>query len=197
MATDLIPSSPPIDLIADSLTGLLAVAFPRSRALRYPLAVELAHAASRYSESIIGTVPYHLAAFGRTQDQAARAFAIVKALQGQKAEFFARGQHIEHTNMLVRVLECYLKSCACADPKAHCVRVIGDPHDYSGSGSSISAHDFPAKPLYYWPCALMLSWNTPKLQCPHPSSSEDQLQARAVAIGCDICPNFRATLNLV
>ncbi|MGB8422223.1 hypothetical protein [Paraburkholderia sp.] len=193
MAADLVPSSPPVDLIADSLVGLLAVAFPRSRALRYPLAVELARAAAKYSESTIGGTPYHLAAFGRTQDQAARAFAIVRALRGQKAEYFARGQQLDDVARVQRVLGCYLKACACADPKAHCHRIIGDPFSTDGIESAISRHS-ARPPLYVWPCTFMLDWNTPRIQLDHPATPQAQVQARAVAIGCDICPNFSPSL---
>lgn len=193
MAADLVTSTNPVDLIADSLAGLLAVAFPRSRAQRYPMAVELARAAAHYSESAIGGTLYHVAAFGRTQDQAARAFAIVRALRGQKAEYFARGQQLADVARVQRVLACYLKSCACDDPKAHCQRVVGDPFSADGIESSISRHN-ARPPLYIWPCTFMLDWNTPRIQRDHPAAPEAQLQARAVEIGCDICPNFSPAL---
>lgn len=195
--SDLVSVAGPLDLIADSLDGILAVAFPKSRALRYPMAVELARAADKSAETTLGKSVWHLAAFGRTQEQAARALAIAQALRGQKAEYFARGERLKDTRGLERVLQCYLRSCDCADPAAHCVRVIGDPFSYDGqSAGSISTFS-TTKPLYYWPCAFMLSWNTPKLQCPHPASPDDQLQARAVALGCHVCPNFRPELKRV
>jgi hypothetical protein len=197
MTADLVPSSGPVDLVADSLDGLVAVAFPRSRALRYQLAVDLARTASRYSESTLGTVPYHLAAFGRTQEQAARAFSMLEALRGQKAEYFVRGQQLKNVGRLRHVLECFTKACACNDPAAHCVTVIGDPFSYDGSSSGTISTFSTRKPLYYWPCSLMLTWATPKLQCPHPSTPEDQLQARAVESCCDLCPNFKPIIKPV
>lgn len=193
MAADLIPQS--VDLIADSLSGLLAVVFPRSRAIRYPLAVQLAQSASKYSETALGGVPWHLAAFARDQTQAALAMAIIRALAGQKADYFVRGVQVKQPVQLARVLECYLQACACADTSAHCVRVIGDPYTYDGTSPSLSAYNRQREPLYHWPCAFMLRWNTPALQHPHPSTPVDQIQARAVTLGCDACPLFRAELK--
>lgn len=195
MAADIVPQ--PVDLIADSLGGLLAIAFPRSRAVRYPLAVEIARGAAKYSESLVGNAPYHLAAFERTSEQIARARALLDALQGQKAEYFVRGQQLPHAGRLRRVLECFAKASACNDPAAHCVCVIGDPFSYDGSSDASISKTSTRKPLYYWPCSLMLTWATPKLQCPHPASPADQVQARAVESCCDLCPNFRPDLNPV
>ncbi|WP_154586149.1 hypothetical protein [Burkholderia pseudomallei] len=194
MTTALIKGSEPIDVISASMDALLAVAFPRSRAIRYPLAVELSQQATRYTRTTTTSGEYHIAVFARSREQAARALAVTRALDGQKAEYFSRGKQITDLRRLSLIIDCFLRSCECTDPAAHCLRVIGNPFSEDGSGASISMYGSPRLPLYLWPCTFMLSWNTPQLQRQHPSRPEDQLQARAVAAGCDICPNFKPVL---
>jgi hypothetical protein len=188
-------ANPEVDLLADSIGALLAVAFPKNRSPHFPIALQLAAGASKYCARHVSGIEFHFAVFARTQIDAARAVALLKLIKQVKGvQTFVDGRHIVDLYRLQSVLSCYLQSCACADPRAHCQSTIPNPIAQPGAERSISRYDH-SRPLYVWPCALMLRWNTDKLQAAHPASLEDQLQARAVAVGCHVCPNFRPELT--
>jgi hypothetical protein len=185
---------PHVDLLADSIGALLAVAFPKNRSPHFPIALQLAAGASKYCAHHVSGIEYHFAVFARTHVDAARAVALLKLIKSIKGvQTFVDGRHVVDLYRLQTVIDCYLQSCACADPRAHCHSTIPNPIAQPGEECSISRFD-RGRPMYVWPCALMLRWNTDKLQAAHPSSIEDQLQARAVAVGCHVCPNFRPEL---
>lgn len=188
-------ANPEVDLLADSIGSLLAVAFPKNRSVQYPVALQLAAGASKYSARQVAGIEFHFAVFARTQLDAARAVALLKLIKSIKGvQTFVDGRHVVDLYRLQTVIDCYLRSCACADPRAHCCTTIPNPIAQPGAECAISRFS-TGRSLYMWPCALMLRWNTEKLQAAHPASIEDQLQARAVAVGCHVCPNFRPELT--
>jgi hypothetical protein len=187
-----------------SLEGLLAVVLPSSRSTAFPAALALAQSASHYAQQTAGKLVYHLAGFGRSQGQAARALELLRLVRSLKGfQLFVRGALYADAWRVAKVLECYLQSCAAADPRAHCVMMVDERELYEGPPMSmaihIHAHSRPAPPPgLQWvndigrlpfPCRYLKHYGF-RLQRGHPSSEADQIQAAAVREGCDWCPNF-------
>ena len=87
MARELVRS---VDPIADSLGHLLVVSLPKSTSQLYPLAANIAEGATKHTTIEVDRKPVHLAAFGRSRDEAARALALMGYVSGWKtAQVFA------------------------------------------------------------------------------------------------------------
>jgi hypothetical protein len=187
-----IPEASPVDLIRDSIEQVLAVSFPKSKAAGYAPALNLAQQADKYEEVELSGSLFHYAVFGRSKEQVGRALALTRYLQGVKAtQFYARGQLILERNRIEDVLSCFMEANACNDHRAHCNKVITDPFIRAeASGLSFDLGDMRPTASYLLPCAFLTRYGAVALHNKHPASPEDQLQARAVKLGCDWCPNF-------
>jgi hypothetical protein len=196
-------------LIDWSLTGRVAMIFPRSRAANFPAALAIARQASQYAEHPISGVPHHWAGFGRSREQVARAIALINLVRGIKGfQVFAGGVRADWARVL-RVLECYLQSCSCTDWRAHC-HVVVDGHRLESPGggvrdtlpSQIVTHSLrpaPGDGLSWaasaeretFPCRYLLQRHF-HYQPGHPAERGAQVQAAAVREGCAWCPNLNA-----
>lgn len=183
-----------------SLSGCVAVAFPKSKASGYAGAVQIARQAAHYVEGDIGGTLMHFAGFGREREQVARALGCIQQLAGIKGlQVYAGGAMLQERYRAETVLQCYLQASGCRDPRAHCcvsvdagtmwqlgpaMRAVGIGR-FSGVGPS------PVGRVIV-PCRLLVTRGV-RYQTDHPSSEADQLQAAAVREGCDWCPNFPTT----
>lgn len=192
-------------LVDWSLGGLLAVVLPKTRSASYPAALALAQSADLYAEQQNGKAVYHLAGFGRSQGQAARALELLRLVRSIKGfQLFVRGALYADAWRAVKVLECYLQSCAATDHRAHCVVMLDEREVYEGMASSvrttfiISPSPAPPSGLEWvetigrieFPCRMLQSYGF-RLQRGHPSSEADQITAGAARIGCGWCPNLQ------
>lgn len=155
---------------------VLGVMFPESRAARFPATLAMCEGATQYWTVPLGSVTYHCAVFDPSPEQMARALAVVNnALSGM--QFFARGLPLVDAFELHNTLKCFVQSLSCADKRAHCYSVV--------------TRD---RLEYLFPCKRITE-RSPSLPIDraHPSHVFDQIQAKAVAMCCDWCPNFDAT----
>ncbi|MHB8067697.1 MAG: hypothetical protein ACYDIC_07335 [Desulfobaccales bacterium] len=185
-----------VDLIEDSLSHLLTLCFAKSSAFTYSIAVHLAKSAEKYDETYIGKTLLHMAAFGKNREDAARAMTLIGYIRGWKAtKIFAGGKIIQDVYRSLSVLRCYIESLACNDWTAHCFMVIDDPYSQLPSQlitiitlNEIEKPNLPKKDKFIFPCAFLKQYF--RFQIGHPASPENQLQAKAIEIGCDWCPRF-------
>jgi len=195
--------SPQVDLISDSLDHLLALSFAKSSSPSYFLAVNVTKSAAKYQEMRIGRTLVHLAAFAKTQEQAAWALTVIKYVGTWKAtQVFTAGRLVEWPWRAVAVIECFLEASSCNDRTAHCHKVIMDPYRTLGEvrlPMSISIDLNGDRKLrselvdhYRFPCRYLLEHGRFRFQTSHPATPEDQIQAAAVKTGCAWCPCFDA-----
>ena len=201
----LVVNTPQIDLLKESALHLIAVSFPKSRAASYQASVNIAKQAMLYNEMEIGGETFHHAVFGRDAEDASRAYSLVKYLESLKGvQIFAGGKIIQNPVRVGSVLSCYLEAIACNDWKAHCFQVIDSPYkgtptemdeafkDALNISSMIGAAPKP-RIKYLYPCTFIYRFDRLPIIADHPSSPENQIQARAIEQGCDWCPKFDQT----
>ncbi|MEI9449201.1 hypothetical protein V8T50_24350, partial [Vibrio parahaemolyticus] len=191
-----------IDPFSESFAYLLVVVFSKSNSKNFPLALNIARGADKFAEtSIDGKITYSVC-FGGNQVDAARAIAFLDyAASWKGVQIFSRGKLVPSSYHVVEVINCYLKSQSCRDSKAHCQTVIDDPFNVEiekigGLSLSIRITDEPTITQeieidrYVFPCKHL--YHRFRFQLDHPACTEDQIQAKAVDLGCDWCPNFDA-----
>jgi hypothetical protein len=203
-STSLVPTSSaitPFDPFVVSTESLLVVAFPKSNSKNFPFALALAQSAAKYAFFSFMGKDMHMAAFSRTEADAGRAVAVLSYISNWKgALIFSRGKMLQSSYQIAGVVDCYLKSCACKDYRAHCHRIIDDPSlekSYNTSMSfTISLVERPRMTKtvfidrYSFPCKYLFPYF--HVQRDHPSRIEDQIQAAGAQQSCHICPNFNA-----
>lgn len=193
-----------------SLDGLMAIVLPKSRSTAYPAALALAQAADHYIEQAAGKQVYHLAGFGRSHAQAARALELLRLARPLKGvQVFMRGALHVDLWQLDKVLKCYLQACAATDPRAHCMVVVDEPTVVAVGGGVrepvVRPIDVPRldaigdwlarQPKWQeprrlvFPCRHLLHRNF-RFQPDHPAGRAAEIQAAAVREGCDWCPFF-------
>lgn len=188
---------PTIDLIKDSLANLLGVSFGKSSSPSYPLAVSVAQGAKMYEELKLGSNIVHMAIFEKNRDGAARAMSLLQYISEWKAtQIYGGGKLLQNYYRISEVLRCYLAATACDDRRAHCHKVIDDPHykppRVTGFTVSFEPNYETRKVIvdrYIFPCSL-LNQHISHKPIEHPSNPIHQIQAAAVNESCDICPYF-------
>lgn len=202
-----------VDLIADSLSHPLVVAFSKSSSPNYGAAVSLAQLASKYCENKVGNSVMHMAAFAADRVQMSRALALLRYIKGLRStQLYAGGKLLHSALRTEEVTNCYLTACACNDWRAHCHRYVRNPFAggderirWTGSDMQMptisTALGFPKlinhKPekfsQYRFPCKFLVRFGEIhfKLDAGSPVSATNQIQAMAVEQDCAWCPNFR------
>lgn len=192
-----------IDMVAASLEYSLIVQFGKSPSRYYKMAVSVAQSANLHEVVKLGGDTFHLAAFGKTRQDVARAATLLQYVARWKTtQVCGGGKILLDVTRTEDVLRCYLKASACKDWKAHCHQVIDDPYfnrkayDIQGLGAKMATN-----PLRMWneivideyifPCNFLVPYFTRKSD-KHPSDPIHQVEAEAVDIGCDWCPYFDA-----
>lgn len=194
-----------VDLIADSLSHPLAVAFSKTSSPNYGAAVELAMLGSKYAKLDLGNSVVHLAAFAADRVHMSRALALLRYIKGWKgAQLYAAGKLLYSAHSTERAINCYLTAESCNDYRAHCHQVIGNPFaDIEERAARVSAcvtigglldakrggfgeYMLPCRNLVYAGEVHFRLGRSPEV------SLADQLQAFAVSKDCAWCPNFKA-----
>lgn len=156
------------DLALASVQALVAISFVRSSAMTYQPAVEIARQAMQYDELSIGRSLVHCAVFGRSKDEAARAYSCLRYVARQKGTTcYAGGQIVQNKNFVSSTLQCYLNACACSDPAAYCCYMHQD---------------------IIVPCQQLRHWF--HFDSRLPSCAAAQLEAAAIRRGVNWCPAF-------
>lgn len=178
--------------------------FLKSTSPSYPMAVSISRGALSCDDILISKKIMHLVVFDRSREDAARARALLQCVAGWKGvQVYAGGKFLQNPWIVSHILDCFLEATACSDWQAHCHKVIDDPFvkvvENRGFSMSIYLQIDKAQPpnlreaiqigRYVFPCTLLLSQF--HFQVDHPSKPEAQIQAGAVKIGCDWCPNFQ------
>ena len=190
----------PVDPFAESSQRMALVAFPKSTSKRFPFALSIAQQASRFEIAEMDGARMHVAYFTPGEREAKIAVALLSEISDWKGVMlYSKGQRVKGLWNFVDILNCYLKSCRCTDPSAHCFVMIDDPKFVPvksfGMTFSISTEPVATKPVevdrYVFPCSRLHP--SMKFQHDHPSSLQDQIQAAAVRESCHLCPRFDPT----
>ncbi len=187
-----------LDPFRESIDALVVIVFPKADSPHLPFVLSIAQQASRFALTDIGGKGMYVAAFAKEQSDAGRALAVLQRVAGWKGvSVFVRGRMLKLDYNVGLMLDCYLGSCACRDPRAHCQRVIDDPsHEPPGAAShrhvslrreSMSQREIQVK-RYIFPCQKLLTQM--RFEPDHPSSYADQIQAAGVTHMCGRCPRF-------
>lgn len=187
-----------VDLISDSISHPLAVAFVKSSSPNYGAAVELAKTANKYAESAVGRSIIHMAVFSGDRVQMSRALALVRFIKGIKsAQIYAGGKLLISSHKTEEVINCFLTASACNDWRAHCHKIIDDAFmdDRRNGGAMIDLDVFSSrKPnRYLLPCRYLAGYSGTSivLERDYVAKPVDQVQALAVRNDCAWCPNFK------
>jgi hypothetical protein len=193
-----------VDLIADSLSHPLAIAFSKTSSPNYGAAVELAMLGSKYAELALGKSILHLAAFAADRLHMSRALALLRYIKSWKStQIYAAGKLLYSAHSTEQAINCYLTAAACNDYRAHCHQVISNPFADSddrielaptgviiGNAAGTKRTRFGE---YMLPCRNLTYAGAIyfRLDRSHDVSSADQIQAVAVSKDCAWCPNFK------
>lgn len=198
-----------IDIIGQSFEAIMVMTFPKSRGSSYEAVANFAAQADQHECVPMDKAEYHIAAFGRTERQAALALAILMAYSSKNAlQIISNGKFLPDHYKVQRALQCYIESCSCADHRAHCTEMVHRSHlvlnnlsapfdkeleftlemDLSRKRDSGTDGD-----VVTFPCRFVRERGF-KFQPRHPASDADQIQAFAVREGCNWCPNFEKEL---
>lgn len=179
-----------------SIGKLLVIAFPKSTSKNLPMAVTLAERSESFLMANIGEIPMHIAGFMANERDIRIALALLDFVSGWKGTLiFSNGLLVKSHYEITEVLNCYLQSCLCKDPRAHCFVLVDDPEFTPTRRSfsfSIAIGETTTKRVtvkrYTFPCAFL--HRSMKFQVGHPSNFQDQIQAAGVRANCHLCPRF-------
>lgn len=173
------------------------VAFPKSTSKGFPMALATAQQATEFRFVESGGLLMHVAYFAPTERDAKLAIDLLAQAGGWKGVLvYSKGRPVKERWAFIGMLECYLESCDCVDPDAHCCVVIDDPHfvPVKSFSMTITLGEATTKPVevdrYLFPCSRL--WPSMRFQPDHPSSLQNQVQAAGVKSGCYACPRFDA-----
>ena len=194
MATKTKLALPPLDVIEKLLSYPVVIVFPHTRHFGVRDSLAQAGHASVYAVGEYGNGKHHLLGFASMNDQLSEIMVFVDLLAGiQGVKFYFNRLLLNKNGYEVKhVVNCYIQSQKCTDWRAHCHRIIriesDEPISKKWSGSNTDR--------FITPCHIAVNYNRTYISAKHPSSLKDQLQAAAVAAGCDWCPNFDAAAFL-
>lgn len=178
-----------IDLIADSITHPLAVAFGKSSSTNYMAAVDAAKRGIKYGEMTNGKSVVHMAVFSADRVQLSCALHLIGYIKGLKStRIFSGGRMLIGAGNLENVIGCYLQSQSCNNWRAHCHEIITDwPNYFDYLESEEQKYD-----KYLVPCNRLLRSGGRRsiIKDISGTSAAERLQAIAVEKGCEWCPNF-------
>ena len=185
--------------IALSRDCFLVVVFTNVKSPNYDHAVSVAQGAEHYATTAVGKSVFHIAAFGKSQDQVGRLLALLGLIANwTTVQYFSRGRALITRNERNRaddVAQCYHSALSCNDYKAHCHvvtdRVFKDRRSQAAKmriDLNQILSDVKESPRYVVPCRLISGY--PWIDTDHPSTWENQLQAAAVERGAHVCPYF-------
>jgi hypothetical protein len=212
-----IPTSSPIQPYQIDDDILVTAAFPKSVSKNFSAALNLAQNANRFCVIDIEGKPYHLAAFGNTQQQTdVCGFLIDIISQWKGVHFYVKKRHVSNYYAIKSVLECYQNSMRCASPQSYCHTIkedfsineivsndeIKDVSNKKSIGFSLSIADVfsslnPKKTnqndnQWLHPCRKIVDYYNDRIDLRLPFTPQEQMQVLAVKHDCEWCPNFNA-----
>ncbi len=184
-------------MLEASFSGIIAVAFAKSRGIAYDAAINFARQAQRFETAMIGDTQYNFASFGKTPNQVAIAISLLETLHGKTGvQVMAAGRRLAHAGVAIPALQCYLTSADLSDPRAHCTMIVPVERlrpDYEPKRAIFELNLFEEKPaieITSFPCRHLLNRGF-KFQPGHPSTDAAQIEAAAAREGCGWCPNLK------
>lgn len=190
-------------MIVRSTNSNFTIAFPKSKSRNFPAALSLAKLADEFEEKVDGKAVYYVSVFSVNQKNCSLLIALLDlAIDWKGVHIFLNGRPLNRSRHLTEMLKCYRDSLRVKDHKAYCFEIkesLGSPSYGSMvfeiriiNGNKLSNKEDDAKPTQWvYPCKK-LSNVARFLNKLHPASLQNQLQAQAVEVGCDLCPNFNA-----
>lgn len=195
-----------IDPFDSSLDYLLIIVFSKSSSKNFSLVLSAANGAKKLLKTNIGGLETYFVCFGKDRIDTERAITILDYVYNWKGiQVFSKGRLLKDLYRVKDVLNCYLNSIICRDYKAHCFTIIDDPFSEIKRGLTLTIPikiNIPTNKnipqlkkrneikRFSFPCTYVFPYT--RFQKDHPSKAEDQIQASAVAMCCDWCPNFNA-----
>jgi hypothetical protein len=204
-----------VDLIHQANQFVLAILFTKSKSSVYPLALNVAKAASLYQEMELEGHVFHVAFFSAEFDAMKRALSLLNfARRIAHTQVYGRGQLITNPFRAASVIECYINSLKPADHRAHCFATkryrdagekknllqgpVGKMLDIDlidiniklDGDSHIEGDDYGAT-SFVIPCSYITKFADFRLSSLVPASFVDQIKAAGAKCDCDWCPNFR------
>ncbi|WP_407058828.1 hypothetical protein ACJBUE_12650 [Ralstonia syzygii subsp. celebesensis] len=170
----------------------LKVTFATSTSLLFPAALEIAAQAAEFTEEPVGKIKRYRAVFGRTPEQAELAVALLQHLDNIKGVLVHAGGRLGvNQDAVIATLGCFIASEAGGGIEAYCHRLVDAPPARRETEQPIEIVplDDRPPPQVTYPCTKLLATGF----MPQPErqvTAADQIQAEAVRIGCDWCPNF-------
>ncbi|GEA64900.1 hypothetical protein QUG64_04060 [Acinetobacter lwoffii] len=191
-------------MIVRSLNSNFTIAFPKSKSRNFPAALSLAKLADEFEEKIDGKAVYYISTFSINQKNCSLLIALLDlAIDWKGVHIFLDGKPLNRSRYLAEMLRCYRNSFRVKDHKAYCFEIkedLGSPNYGSmifelriiNENDTLLSKESDKKPTQWiYPCK-QLSGAARFLNKCHPASLQDQLQAKAVEVSCDLCPNFNA-----
>ncbi|TAN40763.1 MAG: hypothetical protein EPN22_16830 [Nitrospirae bacterium] len=192
----------PFDPCELSKKWLIVAMFLQSSSSNYKEAVSISGSCSYFQQIIIEGKQINLVGFGKSHKEISKFTTLQGLIGGWKGtSYFAGGRPITDAYACIKTLNCFLLSLFCRKHEAYCWDIIEHPFyredKYSVGGMVITLNlqekeikEQPFKiPLLPRPCKQL---EITYLSKHHPSKIIDQVQARAVELNVDWCPNFNA-----
>lgn len=202
------------DLIQQANQFVLAILFPSSKSAVFPLALNLAKAASSYQLINLHDHEFHVAFFAADIEAMKRALSLLSfAKRIAHTQVYGRGQLITNPYSAASVIECYMNSLKPSDHRAHChivkhFRMDSSVPMLSSPGAAIPeidhvdieiklGEDFHINvdsfdyPGFVVPCGYVAKYADFKLSPDMAVTLEDQMKAAGARSSCDWCPNFK------
>lgn len=193
-----IPRGASADLIQQASQFVLAVLFPKSKSAVYPLALNIAKAASLYQEVELEGRTFHVAFFAADIDAMKQALALLTfACRITHTKIYGRGQLITNPFRAVSVIECYMNSLKPDDHRAHChvvkwYRVAVSRACVPALAPAVMLDGTPYEAgNFVIPCEYITRFADFKLGALPEVPFVDQIKAAGAKCSCDWCPNFR------
>ena len=187
----------PFDPNNESKNYLAIIVFYKAKSQYYESALMIARSVKSYETLQEESV--HILRFNKDLNDATKLLGLLNILgnwKGSTKMYFAGGRLINPLK-IKEVISCYLDSLSCLDFKAHCCNVEQYPFDRVGYynyfcvASRILNKKDETMRLFLNPCKKLVLCGLIK---DHPSSLNEQIQARAVASSVDWCPRFNIDL---
>lgn len=203
-----------VDLIQQANQFVLAILFPNSKSAVFPLALNLAKAASSYQPINMHGHEFHVAFFAADIEAMKRALSLLSfAKRIAHTQVYGRGQLITNPYSAASVIECYMNSMKPSDHRAHCHIVKRFRMDFAvpmlpNTGTAIPdidhvdieiklGEDFHINvdsfdyPGFVVPCGYVAKYADFKLSHALAVTLEDQMKAAGARSNCDWCPHFK------
>ncbi|CAH0447274.1 hypothetical protein LMG10661_03340 [Ralstonia syzygii subsp. syzygii] len=174
---------------------MISVNFTTSPSHLFPVALEIATQADKFTEEPVGKIKRYRAEFGSTPEQAELAVTLLQHLDNLKGVLVrAGGRLVVDHDAVIATLGCFISAQAGGGVERYCHKTI-EIADPEAEHRNMLEVGFVAPPRYKVSCAKLLQLGF--MPDPRGGSVDEQVQAEAVRSGCDWCPNFTAGAGVV